>query len=118
MIDLQLPFPPSTNNLFLNREHGRAPTRDYKIWQMDAGWALNKQHQKPIKGSVAVFCTFQEGRKADLDNLSKAVLDLLVEHQLIDGDGPSIVKSISLAFSEQVKGVCVRVTKFAIRNST
>jgi Holliday junction resolvase RusA-like endonuclease len=117
MIELQLPFPPSTNNLFLNREHGRAPTRDYKLWQTEAGWKLNGQKQKPINGPVAVFCTFQEGRKADLDNLSKAVLDLLVEHQLIEGDGPSIVKSISLAFSEQVKGVRVRVTPFAIRAS-
>lgn len=117
MIELTLPFPVSTNALFLNKQHGRALTREYKIWQIEAGWAINQQKPQPISGPVSIRYIFQDGRKADPDNLLKACNDLLVTHKLIDGDGPSIVRSGSWTFSDQVKGVRIRVSQFAIRGA-
>lgn len=117
MIELTLPFPVSTNALTFNKPHGRAPTREYKLWQIEAGWAINQQKPQPIKGPVSLMYTFEDGRKADLGNLEKPISDLLVKHGLIEDDGPQIVKTISLMFSDQVKGVRVRVSPFAIRGA-
>lgn len=103
--------PPSVNNLFFNRAKGRGVTPQYRSWKQDAGWELKSQKQKPIHGPVSVMATFEEGR-ADLDNLSKPTLDLLVSHGLIDDDGPSVVKQLNLSFSAKLKGVCVKVFEF------
>jgi Holliday junction resolvase RusA-like endonuclease len=115
MIDVRLPFPVSTNALFMNRKGGRASTREYKIWQTEAGWELNGQRPKPIKGPVSIVYEFQDGRKLDPDNGIKCVNDLLVRHQLIDGDGPTIVRAGSWSFSDEVVGVRVRVSQFRLR---
>lgn len=113
MIDVRLPFPVSTNNLFFNKlKGGRAPTREYKIWQTEAGWELNGQRPKPIKGPVSIEYQFQEGRKLDPDNGIKCINDLLVRHQLIGGDGPNIVRAGSWSFSDEVVGVRVKVSEF------
>ncbi len=113
MIELELPFPPSVNGLFFNRKGGRTPTAEYQAWQKQAGWELVLQKPEPIKGPVSLMYTFEDGRKADLGNLEKPVSDLLVKHGLIEDDGPKIVKTISLMFSDRVKGVRVKVFQFS-----
>lgn len=110
MIEIDLPVPPSVNNLFFNRPGGRTITPKYKAWQTEAGWMLQASKPPAIKGPVALMYTFEEGR-ADLGNLEKPVTDLLVTHKLIDGDGPKVVKQISMSFGP-VKGVKVKVFAF------
>lgn len=109
MIELELPFPVSVNALFRNRRRGRAITAKYKAWLYDAGWAIKQQRPRAIEGPVTIEYAFANGRKADIDNLPKAVSDLLVKHQLISDDGPAIVRGISCRFESDVAGVRVRV---------
>ena len=111
MIELSLPTPPSVNNLFFNRLKGRGITPEYRAWRVQAGWELKQQRPKPVKGQVCLSYTFEPGR-ADLDNLAKPLNDLLVEHRLIEGDGPDHVRQIILEYWDGVKGVKVKVLPF------
>ncbi len=81
-----MPPPPSVNNLFKNAgRKGRVPTPAYDDWKRHAGWQVKAQKPAPVRGPVAV--TIVHGRRrADLDNLNKAPLDLLVSLGVIDDD--------------------------------
>jgi Holliday junction resolvase RusA-like endonuclease len=116
VIILELPLPPSTNDLFANvsREQraaakargqnlpGRVRTKKYNAWIKEAGWMVKAQRQSPIKGPVQIEYHVSNTAKADLGNLEKAATDLLVSHGMIEGDDPSIVKRIVLQWSEEV----------------
>jgi crossover junction endodeoxyribonuclease RusA len=116
VIILELPLPPSTNDLFANvsREQraaakakgmnlpGRVRTKKYNAWREEAGWMLKAQRQKPVKGPVHIEYFVSTGAKADLGNLEKAATDLLVSYGMIDGDDPSVVKRIVMQWSEDV----------------
>lgn len=95
---LTLPFPPSTNNLFVNAgKRGRVRSSRYDLWLKEAGWELQAQRPPKIKGRVAVtiaLCPIDK-RRRDADNGCKAILDLLVKHQVIEADDSRIVRSIT-----------------------
>lgn len=112
MFTLDLPFPPSLNNLFHNRTGGRHPSTKYKDWQTEAGWEIARRHPVPIPGKVKIAYVLQDKGRCDLDNLAKATTDLLVTHKLIDGDGRKFVREINFAWSADVKGVRITVTRF------
>ena len=111
MLTLQLPFPPTTNNLFVNQRGGRGgrfPSKSYKAWRGRAAVAIRRQAPEPIKGPVMVNLQFgrPDCRRRDLDNYSKAPLDALVQHGLIEDD--SMVQALSMAWGP-VPGATVRV---------
>lgn len=109
---INTPFPPSTNNLFINVSKGRIPSARYADWRQEAGWSLQAQRPKPIKGPVVLRYQFQEGqdrRKRDIGNLEKAPTDLLVEHGVIESDDNTIVRAISLSWSKHVNGARVEI---------
>lgn len=110
---LDLPFPPSTNNLFINVKRGRIPSQRYADWRTEAGWALKAQNPSAITGPVWLRYLFQDGkdnRKRDIGNLEKAPTDLLVEHGVIEADDNTVVRGISLAWSKDVTGARVIIT--------
>ena len=112
MIVLQLPFPPSVNNLFINVKRGRIPSQRYADWRLEAGLALKSQRPGEMKGPVRISYLFQEGqdrRRRDLGNLEKATTDLLVEHGVIEADDNTIVRGISLEWSRDVTGARVEI---------
>jgi hypothetical protein len=39
-VTVDLPFPPSVNNLFANGKSGRYTTQQYADWQKNAGWKI------------------------------------------------------------------------------
>jgi Holliday junction resolvase RusA-like endonuclease len=81
--------PPSTNNLFLNngRRGGRIKSPGYRTWIETAGWELRIAHPVKILGPVAVRIAFGlVSRRPDVDNCLKALLDLLVAHEVIEDD--------------------------------
>jgi Holliday junction resolvase RusA-like endonuclease len=101
MITLTLPVPPSTNALFRNRSAheraiaaaqgrklpGRARTEAYNSWRNAAGWQLKLQHPQKVPGAVEIEIVMRRmSKSADVDNRAKAVIDLLVEHRVIDDD--------------------------------
>jgi Holliday junction resolvase RusA-like endonuclease len=124
VIVLELPLPPSTNDLFANvsREQraaarargmnlpGRVRTKNYNAWIKEAGWMLKAQRQKPVKGPVNIEYFVCIDAKADLGNLEKAATDLLVSHGMIEGDDPSVVKRIVMQWSEDVPALRLCVT--------
>jgi len=82
-------MPPSSNNMFVNvRGRGRVRSENYRKWSREAGWTLVAQRppqfKVPVKISVEIHPP--NARAFDLDNRKKALLDLLVEHQIIPDD--------------------------------
>lgn len=113
MIVVNLPFPPSTNNLFINTSRGRIRSSKYDEWATEAGWELARQRPAKTIGPVSIHFDFQSGRdkrKRDITNLLKAPEDLLVKFKVIEADDNTIVQSISANWSAEVKGVRVTIT--------
>ena len=97
-----LPIPPSVNMLFANASKGRRRTPVYNTWRNAAGWAVRAQRPLKICGPVALVYTIENGAsRADLGNHEKGVTDLLVDLDLIDGDGPKTVRSIKLQWGSR-----------------
>jgi len=97
-VRLALPWPPSTNNLFVNVGNKRVPSRDYTAWRKEAGWTLQAQRPPKFKGAVTIgieLCP-AHSRRYDLDNRSKALLDLLVTHNVIADDNADVVREVSV----------------------
>lgn len=110
-----LPMPPSTNNLFVTVPgRGRVKSRAYALWREEAGWELKRQRAKLIPGNVDVTIIARKpnGKKRDLDNLAKPILDLLVRCSVISDD--SLVEHLSMAWSQNADpGVTVAVSPSA-----
>jgi crossover junction endodeoxyribonuclease RusA len=84
---IKLPVSPSVNSLFRNvRGKGRVKTGAYKAWITEAGLKLNLQRPVPVLGPVHITIRVPDTSRADLDNLAKGPIDLLVAHGLIDDD--------------------------------
>jgi Holliday junction resolvase RusA-like endonuclease len=95
-----LPFPPSTNNLFRNAGKRRIKTDHYTRWITEAGWTLANQRPTRLSGPYALALTLHPPTRSarDLDNFIKAVSDLLVAHEVIDGD--HLARRIVLKWSD------------------
>lgn len=84
---IDLPLPPSVNNLFVNAgKRGRVISKPYKAWRDVAGWQLARQRPGAIKGRYALEIYIQSDARADIGNLEKACSDLLVAHRVIEDD--------------------------------
>jgi Holliday junction resolvase RusA-like endonuclease len=110
---LTLPLPPSVNGLWANGKNlRRFRTQNYEDWIHEAGWALKQQRPAKLMGPVSIAYEFEEPktkRKMDLANREKAATDLLVSHAVIEGDDQTIVRRMSLAWSESVSGVRITI---------
>lgn len=117
IVQIDLPFPPGLNNLFFNipsQRGGRGITDDYKQWRRISGLELMRQRPGCVYGQVEVTLTFREPthkRRIDLDGLCKAVLDLAVEHQVIEGDDRRYVRKITLAWCDSAQGARVEIRR-------
>ena len=112
MIVINLPFPVSTNNMFVNGTRGRFRSQKYESWKQEAGGEIMRQRPAKVAGPVNLFFEFQEGRdkrKRDISNLVKAPEDLLVAHGIIEADDGSIVRSITSTWTPEVEGVRITI---------
>lgn len=94
-------FPPSVNSLFANvAGRGRVRTKRYKEWAAAAGWDLNGKGQIPGPFIIDIILSRKKRRKnADLDNHgTKAILDLLVTHGVIEDD--SLAERITIEWGD------------------
>src|SRR5262245_54348574 len=96
--EFDLPAPPSTNNLFQNRGRGgRIKSPGYHSWITEAGWQLRLGHPAKIMRTVAVCVTLGLAtRRPDVDNCLKALLDLLVTHEVIEDDAQVVELSVRI----------------------
>ena len=89
---LDLPVPPSANNLFVNRRpgQGRARGPSYRAWLKEAGWEVKLQRpptlNPPLRVRVRVHIDAQLKLNRDIDNTIKPILDLLVKMGVIADD--------------------------------
>ncbi len=112
MTVITLPFPPSTNNMYINTSGGRIRSQKYADWAVEAGWEIARQRPSKVAGPVILRFELQEGhdkRKRDLSNLFKATEDLLVKHGIIEGDHGSIVRRIEGSWNTAINGVRVTI---------
>jgi Holliday junction resolvase RusA-like endonuclease len=108
-VTINLPMPPTANNLFVGAGRRRIKSAAYRAWEDRAGWELLRQHPPRIKGPVSVLIevSLQESTDTwDLCNREKATMDLLVTHGVIQGDHRPIVRDFSMRWA-MVKGVRV-----------
>lgn len=107
-----LPFPVSVNNMFLNiAGRGRIKSPKYRAWQSEAGWRLRQQRAVPIRGLVAIEIKAikPDNRRRDIDNLSKAICDILVVNNVITDDKMIERITAEWARSDDLSGVSVTV---------
>lgn len=97
LIRYELPYPPTTNHLFITAGKRRVRSVTYKDWFDRAAWEIARQRRKRIKGpvSISIALVRPDKRRRDLSNAGlKAIEDLLVEMGCIEDD--SLVQRISL----------------------
>jgi Holliday junction resolvase RusA-like endonuclease len=95
-IQVTLPFPPSLNDIF-TKFKGAHLSQKYRKWRDEAGWRLKELNPGKVKGPVAISVSLvaPDKRVRDLDNCGfKAVIDLLVKHQIIEADDSTCVRKI------------------------
>lgn len=112
MLEIRLPFPPSVNTMFKNIRHGRARTAEYEAWRENAAWELKAQNPKPVLTRAVVDIDLEDARRGDCDNRAKPVLDLLVEHGVLQGDDKKHVRRVSIGW-EPIKGCRVTIYEAA-----
>jgi crossover junction endodeoxyribonuclease RusA len=86
---LELPFPPTVNNLFVNGKKGRFVSPAYKAWKIEAGIIAKAQVRGArIAGPFALELQLSrpDKRRRDASNYIKPVEDLLVWLGITDDD--------------------------------
>lgn len=110
MIVLDLPFPPSVNNMHTVVRGRKIVSKAYRGWKDEAAWAAKLAKVERMSGPVdiAIEIVAPDRRRRDCDNAIKPVVDALVSARLIDGDDARFVRKVS---SEWVSvGPACRVT--------
>lgn len=113
MLVLELPFPVSTNALHESGRGRRYISAPYLKWKEEANKLLMAQGAcrgaKKIFKDFAVSMVLDDSRfgKRDLDNTSKAVLDLLQDIELIEDD--RWLKRLELSWGKTQYGCQVKL---------
>ena len=111
MIELQLPMPPSVNNLWRRSGTRIHKSTEYKAWLIEAGWRAREQYRgEPISGHyhISVDALRPDRRRRDLDNIcAKALNDLLVSLGFVRDD--SDCQKIVAQWAGDGHGIFVRV---------
>lgn len=106
MIELECPFPPTTNNLFMNVGKRRIPTPAYRKWREIAACLIDHQMvgKQPITGPYHMVIDLDrpDKRNRDVSNYAKALEDSLVLCRVIRDD--SDARSLMLKWSDRTPG--------------
>ena len=111
VVILTLPPPPPLNGLYPTAGRRRVKSKRYKSWERTAGWELKRQRCGCIGGPWEADIALPSGLTGDIDGYIKPVLDLLVEHRVVDDDqfcrrlsiakaitvGPDVIITIAVA---------------------
>ncbi len=89
MIQLWLPFPPSTNRLWRTVKGRVLVSEDYRKWKALAAQEIALQRPGKVEGPFSIVVTLYrpDKRRRDLDNVgTKAILDSLTTAGVIEDD--------------------------------
>lgn len=107
--------PPSLNNLFVNARKGRGgrfKSATYKAWQARAFIQLRRQGEWHVPGKVRIRIILnRKETRADLDNVIKPTLDLLMAAGRISDD--SNVVEVCAAFESSATGTRIEIRSAA-----
>jgi len=97
---LYLPPPISTNALTRSVSKGRFVTSitsaEYRKWKIAASEMLELQRPGYVPGAYGLRIAVPKKCRVDLDNTAKALIDLLHQHKLVDGDGPKHLQRLEI----------------------
>lgn len=121
-VSLTLPPPISTNALHRAFSNGKRVTsiksEKYRNWLKDAGWMLEAQKPACVPGAYGIRIAVPVKCRVDLDNCCKATLDLLVAHNVVEGDGPKHLQRLEVwRGSEETMSVNIISTKLVEDNA-
>lgn len=87
-VTITLPFPPTTNNLFVTVGRRRVISKPYRLWRERATRWLHDQAPAILTGPVTLDIVFgaPDRRRRDLSNYQKGLEDLLVACGVIEDD--------------------------------
>lgn len=106
MIELAIPFPPTTNNLFMNVGKRRIPTKSYRVWRELAAVQIDHQmlKQQAITGPyhMTIELDRPDKRARDVSNYAKAIEDSLTLCRVIRDDSDAL--SLMLKWSDRAPG--------------
>ena len=71
-----------------------------RLWASRAGWDLRLKRYRRVRGPVRLSLSFERAPRGRLDLLTRAVVDLLTATNLIDGDGPEVLKELTLRWGQ------------------
>lgn len=91
-MQIEVPMPPSVNNLFVNnpRTRGRFPSAEYKAWRKEASVSLTRYPHEVFEPNthwqvhLNMFFANSKINKCDLDNRIKPMVDLICEWYGLD----------------------------------
>ena len=103
----ELPSPPSVNDLWTAVKSRFVLSKKYKEWIRDANahLLLQSRPRDPLSGEMSVDIRLPKSRKKDVDNCSKAALDLLQNAKVI-GNDRDVDKVTIYRSNDQADGLC------------
>ena len=93
---ITLPFPPSVNSMYRHNGNHTYITAKGQQWIVEAGYKLDLQyrHKKAIVGDVSLYLKLYTCGRKDIDNFSKATLDLFTKHGIWEDDSKIVFLQI------------------------
>lgn len=112
---LNLPFPPSANNLLVDISgRGRIPTEHYEKWRICALKAIAQSRLRRIPASVEISILFKDGPgRRDIGHLAKVCVAILVEKGIIEDDNSKILRKLTLGWGD-VSGAAIEIRPVAL----
>jgi hypothetical protein len=109
MIKFYLPFPPSVNGLYAGKVR-RYKSKKYQAWIIKANKALDKQIIPSMleRCHAVYYLNHPDNRIRDAENYCKAVTDLIVDREILQGDDRRYLKSTKAEWND-IKGNLVEV---------
>lgn len=104
MTRIELPFPPSTWDLYLGWGIGRRLSPSYKAWREECGYILKRAEK--VEGPFSIDIALRRpNKRMDLDNRAKAILDCLQCHGVIKND--NLNERMTMQWDAGLKADCV-----------
>lgn len=110
--------PPSLNNLFINvKRKGRVKSPDYNAWITTALLQLRRQNGWHVGGPVYIRLVFnRQDTRADLDNLIKPTVDILVAAGRIQDDRHMM--KVEAEFASGTHGTRIEIRRWPMASKT
>lgn len=106
MIRIELPYPPTVNNLFKNAGKSRVKTLAYTSWIKLASTFIKAGHRQNVGPySIAIALKRPDNRRRDIANCEKAISDLLVAHGVVRDD--SLCERLTMTWDSGINAGCV-----------